>query len=145
RLARFLGKPHGHVGDPAAAEREYFRKTGMFPIMHVIGLRLSLADGHPGLAAALFRAFVEARDLAIRELNFAAEASANRLSMPWFTAEWEATKRLMGAGVWSYGVPGNRDELETVCRYSHEQSLSRDRLSVEDLFQPETLELADGG
>lgn len=132
------------IADPRAAEREYFRKTGLFPIMHVIGVRRPLADGHPGLAAALFRAFVEARDLAIRELDFTAEASANRLSIPWFAAEWGATRRLMGAGVWSYGVPANRNELETVCRYSHEQSLSRDRLSVEDLFPPETLDLADG-
>ena len=127
--------------DPAAEERAYYARTGLFPIMHVIGVRRTLADEHPGLAADLFRAFVEARNLAMREHDLTARSSANRMMLPWFADQWEATKDLMGEDFWPYGVAENRAELEAVCRYSHEQNLGRKRLSVEALFAPETVEL----
>ena len=127
--------------DPAAEERAYYARTGLFPIMHVIGVRRTLADEHPGLAADLFRAFVEARNLAMREHDLTARSSANRMLRPWFADQWEATKDLMGEDFWPYGVAENRAELEAVCRYSHEQNLGRKRLSVEALFAPETVEL----
>ena len=127
--------------DPAAEERAYYARTGLFPIMHVIGVRRTLADEHPGLAADLFRAFVEARNLAMREHDLTARSSANRMMLPWFADQWEATKDLMGDDFWPYGVAENRAELEAVCRYSHEQNLGRKRLSVEALFAPETVEL----
>ena len=127
--------------DPAAEEQAYYARTGLFPIMHVIGVRRTLADEHPGLAADLFRAFVEVRNLAMREHDLTARSSANRMMLPWFADQWEATKDLMGDDFWPYGVAENRPELEAVCRYSHEQNLGRKRLSVEALFAPETVEL----
>ena len=127
--------------DPAAEERAYYARTGLFPIMHVIGVRRTLVDEHPGLAADLFRAFVEARNLAMREHDLTARSSANRMMLPWFADQWEATKDLMGDDFWPYGVAENRPELEAVCRYSHEQNLGRKRLSVEALFAPEAVEL----
>ncbi len=127
--------------DPAAEEWAYYARTGLFPIMHVIGVRRTLADEHPGLAADLFRAFVEVRNLAMREHDLTARSSANRMMLPWFADQWEATKDLMGGDFWPYGVAENRAELEAICRYSHEQNLGRKRLSVEALFAPETVEL----
>jgi 4,5-dihydroxyphthalate decarboxylase len=127
--------------DPAAEEWAYYARTSLFPIMHVIGVRRTLADEHPGLAADLFRAFVEARNLAMREHDLTARSSANRMMLPWFADQWEATKVLMGDDFWPYGVAENRAELEAVCRYSHEQNLGRKRLSVGALFAPETVEL----
>lgn len=129
--------------DPVAAERAYYKKTGMFPIMHVVGLRRTIAEAYPDLAADLFRAFVRARDLALDELKVTAEASANRVTLPWFAAEWEATRALMGDGVWAYGVARNVKELEAACRYSEEQSLAPRRLAVDELFHPATRDLAD--
>ena len=128
--------------DPAAEERAYYARTGLFPIMHVIGVRRTLAAEHPGLAVDLFRAFVEARTLAMREHDLTARSSANRMMLPWFAEEWASTKDLMGDDFWPYGVAENRAELEAVCRYSHEQNLCRKRLSVEALFAPETVELS---
>ena len=127
--------------DPVAEEQAYYARTGLFPIMHVIGVRRTLADEHPGLAADLFRAFVEVRNLAMREHDLTARSSANRMMLPWFADQWEATKDLMGDDFWPYGVAENRAELEAICRYSHEQNLGRKRLSVEALFAPETVEL----
>ncbi len=129
--------------DPAAVERAYYKKTGIFPIMHVVGLRRTVADAHPKLASALFRAFVQARDLALEELKTSAVASANRLTLPWFAAEWEATQALMGDRVWAYGVADNRRDLEAACRYSEEQSLAPRPLKVDELFHPSTVGLAD--
>jgi 4,5-dihydroxyphthalate decarboxylase len=127
--------------DPAAAERAYYAKTGLFPLMHVIGVRRTLAEDNPGLAADLFRAFVEARNLAMQDHGLTARSSSNRQSLPWFADEWEATKNLMGEDFWPYGVTENRDELEAICRYSHEQNLCREKFSVDDLFASETIEI----
>ena len=127
--------------DPVAVENDYYLRTGLFPIMHVIGVRRSLADANPGLAAEVFRAFVEARDLAIGKLEHTARTSANRLTLPWFADEWEVTKALMGPSPWPYGVAENRKDLETAVRYSREQYLSGRELSVEELFAPETLNM----
>ncbi len=129
--------------DPAAEERAYYKKTGMFPIMHVVGLRRTIAEEHPKLPVALFHAFVGARDLALGELRTTAAASANRLTLPWFAAEWEATRALMGDRVWSYGVADNIRELQAACRYSAEQSLAPRRLAVDELFHPATGDIAD--
>ena len=130
--------------DVVAAERAYYGKTGIFPIMHILVVRKSLVEEHPALAPALFRAFIEAKKLAMAELDAIAEASANKITLPWFAAELAQTKALMGKDFWSYGVAENAKELSDMCRYSHEQHLSARLLTVEDLFVPETVEM-DGG
>lgn len=124
--------------DPTTAERQYFARTGIFPIMHVIGIRKTLLAAHPGLASRVYEAFVEARRLAMDELEVTATASANRLHLPWLAAEWEATRALMGNDYWPYGVTQNEADLEAMCRYSFEQYLSPRKIGVEDLFVPET-------
>jgi len=131
--------------DSRETERAYFRKTGYFPIMHLIGLRKSLVADHPGVAAQLFAAFSDAKRIAVAELDAAARASANRTMLPWLAEELEATKALMGPDPWRYGVAANRVQLEAICRWSAEQHLSKRRLEVDELFAEETLQLADDG
>ena len=130
--------------DVVAAERAYYEKTAIFPLMHVLVVRKSLVDEHPALAPALFRAFIEAKKLAMAELDAIAEASANKITLPWFAAELAQTKALMGKDFWSYGVAENAKEIEDMCRYSHEQHLSPRLLTAADLFVAETVEM-DGG
>ena len=127
--------------DVAAVERDYYRDTGFFPIMHVIGLRRTLAEQHPWLPAALFNAFVAAKNMAMAELDDIARGNANRITLPWFAAEWEATRALMGEDFWPYGLPANRAELETLCRYSTEQYLAERDVTVDEIFAPETRDL----
>jgi 4,5-dihydroxyphthalate decarboxylase len=129
------------IADPPAAERAYYAKTGFFPIMHFIGLRKELAAAHPGLAARVFAAFVEAKRIGYAEVAAIAAAGANKVTLPWFAAELEATRALMGEDFWSYGVEPNRAELEAICRYSQEQFLAERALTVDELFAPETLEM----
>ncbi len=124
--------------DFEAAERDYHARTGFFPVMHLIGVRKSLAASLPQLPEALYRGFVEARDLALKRLRDVWLGSANRLSLPWLGATVERTRAALGDDWWPYGFRRNRAELEVVCRYASEQFLARRRVAPEELF-PESL------
>ena len=127
--------------EPALVEREYFARTGLFPIMHLIGIRRTLLEANPGLAAEVFKSFVDSRSLAIKDIENTARASSNRMTLPWFASEWESTKALMGDSPWPYGVTENLKELETALRYSYEQHLISRKLTIEELFAEETLHM----
>jgi len=126
--------------DYQAAEEDYHARTGFFPIMHVIGLRKTLAEAHPWLPRALYDGFVAARDLALDRLRKLWLGNANRLSLPWLGASMERTIGAMGSDYWSYGFAANRAELDAVSRYSVEQFLARDRVAPEALFHPSVLD-----
>lgn len=122
--------------DYATAEADYFRRTGFFPIMHVVGVRRSLAEAYPWLPARLFQAFDRARALAVERLEAVWRGSANRLTLPWLGHEIERTRAVMGEDVWTYGVERNRAELDAMCRYSVEQHLAPRRVDPAELFHP---------
>jgi 4,5-dihydroxyphthalate decarboxylase len=120
------------------AERAYYEKTGIFPIMHALVLREELARAHPWLPRSLFDAFVEAKRLAYERLNFTA---ALPVSLPWLVAEVEETRALMGGDPFPYGVARNRKTLETLAGYTYGQGLAPRRLTVEEMFWESTLAL----
>ncbi len=123
--------------DYRAREKDYYRRTGVHPIMHVAALRRSLVQDHRWLANNVYEAFEKAKALALPRLrNF----GAVKATVPWLAAEVEETVALMGEDYWPYGVEANRVSIETMARYAHEQGLTRRRLAIEDLFVPETLE-----
>ncbi len=112
-------------------EQEYFRKTGIFPIMHVVGIREALLAAHPWLAGAIYRGFEEAKALALPRLF---DHDALAVMLPWLVAEAEATKELMGPDFWPYGVAANRATLEAQTRWSCEQGLTPRRYSADEIF-----------
>jgi 4,5-dihydroxyphthalate decarboxylase len=120
--------------DYRAAEQAYFRRSGIFPIMHVVVVRAELTLRHPWLATSLYKAFDRAKDLAVRRL---ANVGVAIDTLPWLKAEVDATVRLMGANYWPYGIEANRHALETAIRYSREQGLCPEPLTVADLFPPD--------
>jgi 4,5-dihydroxyphthalate decarboxylase len=122
--------------DYRAAERDYYRRSGVFPIMHAVGIRPDLLEQHPWLAASVYKAFVEAKRIADADL---AETTALKIGLPWVTAELDATRETMGDDFWSYGVDANRTCLELMARYSHEQGLAVRLVTVEEMFAPGTL------
>ncbi|MDJ0994627.1 MAG: 4,5-dihydroxyphthalate decarboxylase [Dinoroseobacter sp.] len=126
--------------DFEASEQAYHAKTGFFPIMHVIGIRKSLAEAHPWLPRAIYEGFVEAKGLALERLRKVWLGNANRLSLPWLGASMERTINTLGQDYWSYGFAANRDELAAICRYSVEQHLAADLVQPEALFHPSVLE-----
>ncbi len=125
--------------DYRRAEEAYFRKTRLFPIMHLVGIRKELHEKHPWLAANVYKAFVKAKDMAVRELQHAGRLA---VTLPWLVAEVQAAKALMGDDYWSYGVAANRREFEALSRYAVEQGLAKAPVTPEQLFVPSTLELA---
>jgi len=125
--------------DPTAAASDYYRRTGIFPIMHVLGVRKELAAQHPWLPVALYKAFDAAKDLALERL---ADPSAPKTSLPFLEEQIDATQRLMGRDYWPNGVAANRRTLEAFLAHHHDQGLSQRRVSVDELFAPTTYELA---
>ena len=123
--------------DTIAEAERYYTKTGVFPIMHVLGLRRSLADAHPWLPGALLKAFTAAKTLAEEAL---ADTSATKVTMPFVEDNLARARALMGPDIWSYGLAGNVPTLETFLRYHHDQGLSPRRVGVDELFHPATLE-----
>jgi len=123
--------------DYRKVEEDYYRRTKIFPTMHVIGIRKTLVERHPWLPVSVYKAFLRAKELAMQELG---QIGHLFVSLPWGVSEFEKARELMGADYWSYGFEANRHVLETFTRYHHEQGLSPRRLQPEDMFAPETLE-----
>lgn len=117
--------------DYRTVERDYYRKSGIFPIMHALGIRRDIHEKHRWLAASLYKAFLQAKRIA--EVEFA-ETTALKIGLPWVTAEYEATVELMGDDFWSYGIAPNYKTLSTMARYSYEQGLAVRLLTVEEMF-----------
>jgi 4,5-dihydroxyphthalate decarboxylase len=123
--------------DYPRVEREYFRRTGIFPIMHTVVIRRDLFEREPWVAQSLFKAFRGAQRCTYADL---AQTAAFTAMLPWLTAHLEETRREMGDDFWPYGFERNRHALATFLRYSHEQGLSKTLLDPAALFAPQTLE-----
>ncbi|SDI22125.1 4,5-dihydroxyphthalate decarboxylase [Sinosporangium album] len=139
----FTGDGEGPVrrlwSDPIAVEQHYFAETGIFPIMHVIVIRQDVYEAHRWVARSLMKAFEEARDIARAELF---ESTALKTMLPWQPLWAEQSRALLGGQFWPYGLRENEKVLDTFLRYSFEQGLSERRLAPEELFAPETLDVA---
>jgi 4,5-dihydroxyphthalate decarboxylase len=120
-----------------AVERDYFRRTRIFPIMHTVVMRRELYRRHPWIAQSLAKAFGAAQRLAYAELDHTAALTT---MLPRLVAHLEETRREMGRDFWPYGFPPNRETLAAFLRYSHLQGLSRRRLEPAELFAAEALE-----
>ena len=135
------GRPH--IGrlfpDYRAVERAYYEKTGLFPIMHLIGVKKELAARYPWLPGSLYKAFLAAKQIALDEVR---QVAALNVTLPWVEAEALETQALMGADYWRYGIKECAYEIETITRYSYDQGLSARRLTAADLFAPSTFEIS---
>ena len=118
-------------------EEEYFRRTGFFPIMHLLVVRRDVYQSHPWLAQSLFKAFSEAKAEVERAL---ADNDMLTCMLPWSVYELESTRKVMGHDFWPYGIEPNQKTLETMCEYAFEQGLTPRRVAVDELFAPNTRE-----
>jgi 4,5-dihydroxyphthalate decarboxylase len=122
--------------DFPAVEEQYWRDTGIFPVMHVVVIRREIYERDRWIARSLTDAFVRARRIA---LDGMAETAALRYMLPWLAANVEHAQQVLGDDYWTYGLPGNSPALETLIRYAHTQGLIDKPLDPADLFAPETL------
>jgi 4,5-dihydroxyphthalate decarboxylase len=125
--------------DFKTAEQDYYKRTGLFPIMHLIGIRKSLVERYPWLPVNVYNAFLASKKIAVKELNELAQLLIN---LPWVVAHYDETRAVMGEDFWPYGFDANRKALETFARYHHEQGLSKRLVKPEELFVPSTFDLA---
>jgi 4,5-dihydroxyphthalate decarboxylase len=127
------------AGDPRVArlfpdfkneEIAYYKKTGIFPIMHVLGLKQEIVDQHPWVPINMFQAFQRAKAIAMARM-----ANPRIVPLAWYREAWEEQEQILGSDPWEYGLGDkNRHTIETLAGYSHEQGLTRRRLTADDLF-----------
>lgn len=112
-------------------EQDYYRRTGIFPIMHTIVLREEIHVAHPWVAANIYKAFCEARDFAIDRLY---DTDALHLTLPWLIDHVEEAWRVLGKDYWAYGLQPNRAAIDAVGRYVHEQGLAPRTVLAGEMF-----------
>ena len=123
RVARLFADHH-------AEEKAFYMKTGMFPIMHVVGIRRSLVEKHPWLPINLYKAFNESKAAGMKRMF-----NPRVVPLAWYTEYWEEERAMLGPDPWEYGLTDqNRKTLEAMLGYSHEQGLIRKKPKVDELF-----------
>jgi 4,5-dihydroxyphthalate decarboxylase len=120
-----------------SVEREYYLKHKVFPIMHTVCFRRDVYERNPWAAVSLYKAFCQAKDLAIERMY---DSDALTVSLAWLVGYWEQERHLRGEDLWSYGFHTNRHDLETLKRHLLEQDLLESDFALEDAFAPGTLE-----
>lgn len=121
------------------AEKDYFRRTGIFPIMHMVGIRRSLVEQNPWLPVSVYKAFLKSKMLAVKELD---ELCHLAVTLPWMVHHHNEAKALMGEDYWPYGLEANQHTIETFARYHHEQGLSKRLVAPAELFAASALDLS---
>jgi 4,5-dihydroxyphthalate decarboxylase len=141
RVPSLAGKANPNIGmlfaDPIAAGRDYFKRTGIFPIMHVVGIRRELVEKHPWLPAAVFKGFSQSKAKCLEAME---DTSATKVTLPFVEDQLNAARELMGHDFWSYGLSANRKVLERFLRFHHAEGLSSRLVAPEELFHPSTHE-----
>jgi 4,5-dihydroxyphthalate decarboxylase len=125
--------------DYETVERDYYRRTGIFPTMHIVAIRRELA-GQRDLVGALYRAYSEAKELVQQAYRDDAAKQHFEVITPWFSELFAENRALLGEDWWPYGLKRNLTAVDTFLRYYYEQGLSQRRLTSEDIFVPELLD-----
>ncbi len=112
-------------------ERDYYKRTGIFPIMHLVALRRDVHEKHPFVATSLYEALVKSRQ---RALAMMSETGALRYMLPWMTAELDEINEVFGGDPWPDGIEANRKTLEALVTYLYEQNLIAKPMPIEDIF-----------
>ena len=111
-------------------EIAFYRRTGIFPIMHVVGIRQEIVEKYPWLPINLYKAFDEAKEIAMRRME-----NPRIVPLAWYREAWEEQERILGPDPWEYGLgERNATNFERLVAYSHEQGLIRRRLPLKELF-----------
>jgi 4,5-dihydroxyphthalate decarboxylase len=119
--------------DYQQAERDYYRRTGIFPMMHTIVVREDLVQRHPWILESMFKAFVESKDWAMQQMRF---SGTHRYMIPWLQADIEEIDELFGGDPWPYGLEENRTAIETFLSYLVDQGFLSAAPPIEQLFTP---------
>lgn len=122
--------------DFEAVERDYHRRTGIFPMMHTIVIRRDSPAAEPAMARAVYRAFEEAKEAAAQRHRFGRRVYEVQNMTPWMNALFERNAEQFGEDWWPYGLAANRPALDANLRYQFEQGLVDRRWSPDEIFLP---------
>lgn len=128
------------IDDYETVELDYFRRTGIYPIMHTVVLRREIHERAPWVAGSLFKAFVEAKRTGLSRLAW---PGAVYCALPWLGANLARVRETMGDDPFVYGLEANRPILEKFLSYALAQGLLAAPIAPEDLFAPQTHGLVD--
>jgi 4,5-dihydroxyphthalate decarboxylase len=134
---RGTGRVRRLFEDTYSVERDYYERTKIFPIMHVVVIRRDVYTRHRWVAQSLFKGFTQAQRMAYEDLH---QTAALKVMLPWLIRHVADTEKIMGRDFWAYGYAPNVGAIETLLRYHYEQGLSRRQLKPSEIFAPETLE-----
>jgi 4,5-dihydroxyphthalate decarboxylase len=131
----------GHLfGDYEAVEREYYKRTQIFPIMHTVVVTKELAANHPEIVKAVYKGFCDAKAATIEQYTQSMTFNNMATMIPWLTHLAGENRDLLGDDWWPYGLKANYAAIDTYLRYHYEQGLSKRRMSCEDIFVPYLLD-----
>ena len=126
--------------DYQTAERDYYRRTGVFPIMHTVVVTRVLAADHRELVKAIYQAFCTAKDQTAQHYAQGMTFNNMDLMFPWLTRLIGEDRDMLGADWWPYGIARNRAAIDAILRYHHEQGLTKRRFTIEDIFVPDLID-----
>jgi 4,5-dihydroxyphthalate decarboxylase len=118
-------------------EADYYRRTRIFPIMHCVVIKRSVYKDNPWVAQSLYKALLAAKNITLKNLQ---ATEALHAMLPWLVYEAQRTREIMGEDWWPYGIDKNRETIDALCDYSFEQGLSERKMTIEELFAPETFD-----
>lgn len=112
-------------------EKDYFRRTKIYPIMHLIVLKRELYEKYPFVATSLYNAFCESKERAFKKMRY---LGALRYMLPWLPADLDEINEVFGGDPWPYGVESSRPTLEALMQYLEDQSLIAKKIPIDELF-----------
>ena len=121
------------IPDFRMVEQDYYKRTKIFPIMHLVVIRRDVHEQHPFVAKSLYKALNAAKDHALAKMR---PLGTLRYMLPWMTADLDEIDAVFGGDPWPYGVEPNRPTLEALVRYMADQGLVAKKIPVDDLFVP---------
>jgi 4,5-dihydroxyphthalate decarboxylase len=129
--------PHAHPDvaplfpNARAVERDFYLRTRIFPIMHLLVIRRDIYDRDPWVADNLYKAFVDAKNLALARMH-----KGHPLMLPWAQDDIHEIDDVFGGDPYPYGIEANRATLEALVGYMAEQQFIPRAMPIEDLFVP---------
>ncbi len=121
-------------------EREYYRRSGIFPIMHTVAVTRRLAEEQPEVVKAVYQGFCDAKRVMTEQYTKGMTFNNMALMIPWLTNLIDQDRSLLGDDWWPYGIDANRQAIDAVLRYHHEQGLTKRRFRAADIFIPYLLD-----
>ena len=111
-------------------EKKFFKKTGIFPIMHVLGIKREIVEENPWVPINLYHAFNEAKQIAMKRM-----INPRIVPLAWYREAWEEQEETLGSDPWEYGLTdANAKQLNMLVRFSHEQGMISRKMPLDELF-----------